>query len=87
MSREDDTVKPQEHLEEKKKDNIKMTNRLLGHEAAETPKMCFKCDYHCTCLGFGKNTWIFMIPATVVVEGEMVNFHSDLQRPFLWRQE
>lgn len=24
-----------------------------------------------------------MIPATWVVEGEMVNFHSDLQRPFL----
>lgn len=28
-------------------------------------------------------TWIFMIPATSVEEEEMVNFHSDLQRPFL----
>lgn len=27
-----------------------------------------------------------MIPATLVVEGEIVNFHSDLQRPFLWRE-
>lgn len=27
-----------------------------------------------------------MMPATLVVEGEMVNFHSDLQRPFLQRE-
>lgn len=25
-----------------------------------------------------------MIPATSVLVEEMVNFHSDLQRPFLW---
>ena len=28
-----------------------------------------------------------MIPATWVVEGVMVNFHSDLQRPFLRKQK
>lgn len=30
-----------------------------------------------------KHTWIFKMPATWVVEGVIVNFHSDLQRPFL----
>lgn len=28
-----------------------------------------------------------MIPATSVLAEEMVNFHSDLQRPFLWGEE
>lgn len=28
-----------------------------------------------------------MIPATSVLEEETVNFHSDLQRPFLWREK
>lgn len=30
-----------------------------------------------------KHTWIFKMPATWVVEGVIVNFHSDRQRPFL----
>lgn len=28
-----------------------------------------------------------MIPATSVLAEEVVNFHSDLQRPFLWGEE
>lgn len=28
-----------------------------------------------------------MIPATLAVEEEIVNFHSDLQRPFLRNQQ
>lgn len=28
-----------------------------------------------------------MIPATSVTEEDTVNFHSDLQRPFLWKEQ
>lgn len=36
---------------------------------------------------FKQGTWIFMIPATSVTEEDTVNFHSDLQRPFLWKEQ